>query len=187
MPWTSAVQTVNMTDNPPLPDSERIRREALQRSWQRDKEVGARRLRIRWAVWALCRYGLPLLVVLGAAVVVWVWGLPQLRTTLTKLNGPVASPTVSGGPVNALPGTPPFPNELPAALPPLAEPEFSETTPAPPDQSDGHQEPIQRPPEDSPPSHSSSAPEQASPEGTDSTTTLNPVLKSDIGTHSKEP
>jgi len=187
MPWTSAVQTVNMAENAPLPDAERIRREALQRSWQRDKEVGARRLRIRWAVWALCRYGLPLLVVLGAAVAVWVWGLPQLRTTLTTLTGPVASPTVNDGPANTLPATPPSPSERPAMPPPVAEPEFSNATPTSPAQTDGDQEPIQRSPEDSPPSPSNGAAEQASPDGTDSTTTPNPVLMPDIGTHSKEP
>lgn len=186
MPWPSAVQTVNMTENAHIPDSDRIRREALQRSWQRDKEVGARRLRFRWAVWALCRYGLPLLIVLGTAVAVWIWGLPQLRTTLTTWTGSVVPPTGIGNPANVLPVTP-TPNELPAALPQVAEPAFGDPAPTPSDQGDGDREPIQLLPEDGLSSSSSGAQDLTSPDGTDSTTTLNPVLRPDIGTHSKEP
>lgn len=147
MPWTSAGQTVDMTENAPLPDSERIRREALQRSWQRDKEVSARRLRVRWAIWALCRYGLPLFFVLGTAVSVWIWGLPQLRTTLANLTGPVASPTVTMPPTSAPPL--PTPIEPPAVLPlPLVEePVHGEAAPKGPEPDDGEQAPIQLRPE----------------------------------------
>lgn len=61
-----------------MPDAESVRLEVLRRSWQRDQEVGRRRLRRRWIVWACCRYGLPLLLVLVTAVAAWVWALPYL-------------------------------------------------------------------------------------------------------------
>ncbi len=61
-----------------MPNAESVRLEALRRSWQRDREVSRRRLRARWIVWACCRYGLPLLLVLGTAVAAWIWALPYL-------------------------------------------------------------------------------------------------------------
>ncbi|MDO8904581.1 hypothetical protein [Hydrogenophaga sp.] len=187
MPWTSAVQTVEMTENAPLPDSERIRREALQRSWQRDKKVSARRLKIRWAVWALCRYGLPLLFVLGTAIAVSIWGLPQLRTALTTLTGPMASPTVNVGPTSGLPAPSPASIGLSIDLPPAGKQERSEMTPAQPGQSDDDQGPIQLRPESSFPSSNHGDHGQTGPDDIDTTTTLNPVRTPDNGSHSKEP
>ena len=191
MPWTSAVQTVDQTEYTPLPDSERIRREALQRSWQRDRKVSARRLRVRWTIWALCRYGLPLLFVLGTAVAVWTWGLPQLRKALSTLTDPVASPTVHVQPANVplAPPTPPTaPIEPPVALPlpPVGEPASNLAAPAPPEPGAGEQDPIQLRREVSFPSSIGEL-GQASPEATDSPTTPNPVLKPDIGMQNKEP
>jgi hypothetical protein len=81
MPWTDSVHTSFDMASPPLPDPESVRLEALQRSWQRDREVGSRRLRRRWVAWAALRYGLPLAIVLGAAVMVWAWALPLLWQT----------------------------------------------------------------------------------------------------------
>lgn len=188
MPWPSAVQTVNMTDNNPLPDSELIRREVLQRSWQRDKEVSARRLRIRWAVWALCRYGLPLLFVLGTAFAVWIWGLPQLRMTLAALPGKGVVPTVGEEPASDLPATPSsVPMELPAALPPAASLEATEVSPTPPDRSDGEQDPIRLRPERGVSSSDKGAPGQVSLDGTDATNTPKTVPTPDFGSQSKEP
>jgi len=45
-----------------VPDSETLRQAALRASWRRDRQVGRRRRWTRWLVWALCRYGLPLLL-----------------------------------------------------------------------------------------------------------------------------
>ncbi len=188
MPWPSADQTVDMTENTPLPDSELIRREALQRSWQRDKEVSARRLRIRWTIWALCRYGLPLFFVLGTAIAVWVWVLPQLRATLATHTGSVAvPPTVNVEPGNSLPATPLVPNAPPATPPSVTEPQGSEASPTPPDQSDGEQDPIRLRPEGGYPSTNNGPQDQFGLENTDTTTTPNPALTPDIGPYSKEP
>jgi hypothetical protein len=181
MPWTSAVQTVDaMTENPPLPDSERLRREALQRSWQRDKEVSRRRLRMRWTVWALCRYGLPLLLVLATAMAVWSWGLPYLRATLAAMTGPVGSATPT-------PAPPPVPDELPATQAPLGGAARADVPPTPPGHGDGSEEPIELRREGDIPSSNHLEPGDASPEDTDTTNTPNPELKPDIGLHSKEP
>ncbi|HEX5739836.1 MAG TPA: hypothetical protein VFY22_15090, partial [Hydrogenophaga sp.] len=172
---------------PSLPDSELIRREALQRSWQRDQEVAARRLRIRWAVWALCRYGLPLILVLGTAIAVWIWALPQLRTTLATLAGPAAPTTENVGPVNALPATPPVPIEAPATPPPVDTPEPTDVPPTPSGPSDGAQDPIELRPEGGVSSSSNGDQGQDSLEDAGITHTPDPVLKPDTGLQSKEP
>jgi hypothetical protein len=189
MPWTSAVQTVDATtENAPLPDSERLRREALQRSWQRDKEVSRRRLRMRWTVWALCRYGLPLLLVLAAAMAVWTWGLPHLRATLAAMAGPVGSEKVIVGPASSTPATPPVADQPPVMQTPVEGAEHGNVPPTPTGRSDASEEdPIQlrRDGDIRPSSHLEAG--QASLEDTDSTNTPNPDLKPDIGLHSKEP
>ena len=51
-----------------VPDSEALRRHALMVSWQRDREVAARRVRQRWIIWALLRVVLPLLLLTGMAI-----------------------------------------------------------------------------------------------------------------------
>jgi len=53
-----------------VPDSEALRQSALRASWRRDRQVGRRRRWTRWLVWALCRYGLPLLLATAAAIAV---------------------------------------------------------------------------------------------------------------------
>ena len=58
----------------PVPDIERLRRNALQASWRRDRRVARRRTFIRWALWYGLR-GLPLLL-LAAALSIWL--LPQV-------------------------------------------------------------------------------------------------------------
>lgn len=61
-----------MSDGTPLPDPEALRRAALRSSWERDLQVGQRRLRWRWAQWGLRHIALPLGAVgFGAAVVAW--------------------------------------------------------------------------------------------------------------------
>lgn len=46
-----------------VPDSDSLRRALLMASWQRDQDVGRRRLRQRWAVWIAQRIGLAALMV----------------------------------------------------------------------------------------------------------------------------
>ncbi|MDM7942666.1 MAG: hypothetical protein QUV35_08560 [Hydrogenophaga sp.] len=53
-----------------MPDSETLRQAALRSSWRRDHRVGRRRRWWRWAVWALLRYGLPLLLLAGTVTAV---------------------------------------------------------------------------------------------------------------------
>lgn len=188
MPWTSTVQTVDATTgNAPLPDSERLRREALQRSWQRDKEVSRRRLRMRWTVWALCRYGLPVLLVLATAMAVWIWGLPYLRSTLAALTGPVGSTNVITGPAASSPAIPLVPDPLPATQAPVDGASQGEAPPAPPGHGDDSEDPIKLRREGDIPSSNKLEEDSASLEDTDTTNTPNPELKPDIGLHSKEP
>jgi hypothetical protein len=188
MPWTSTVQTVDATTgNAPLPDSDRLRREALQKSWQRDKEVSRRRLRMRWTVWALCRYGLPLLLVLATTMALWIWGLPQLRATLAAMTGLSRSTGVIVGPTATTPATPPVPDEPPAMQAPAGGAERSEVPPAPPGPGDGSKNRIELRLEGDIPSSSKPDPDNARLEDTDTSDTPNPELKPDIGLHSKEP
>lgn len=188
MPWTSTVQTVDATTgNALLPDSERLRREALQRSWQRDKEVSRRRLRMRWTVWALCRYGLPLLLVLATATTVWIWGLPHLRAALATKTGSVGSMNVIPGPAATSPATPPVPDNLPVAQDPVGGAAQGEAPPALPEHGNGSEHPIKLRREGDTPSSSKLEEDSASLEDTDTTNTPIPELKPDIGLHSKEP
>jgi hypothetical protein len=48
-----------------VPDSESLRRAALQASWQRGRWIARRRLWWRWTVWVLLRYVLPAVAVLA--------------------------------------------------------------------------------------------------------------------------
>ncbi|MCW5654711.1 hypothetical protein [Hydrogenophaga sp.] len=57
----------------PHPQAEAIRVAALQASWRRDRQVGRRRLALRWLAWAFWRYGLALLLVLAFAAAVGLW------------------------------------------------------------------------------------------------------------------
>ena len=41
------------------PDTEALRLRALAVSWQRDRQVGRKRLGLRWAMWCALRFGLP--------------------------------------------------------------------------------------------------------------------------------
>lgn len=82
-----------------LPDPEAVRLDTLQRSWQRDRKVARRRLVRRWVVWALLRYGLPALLVLGTAAAVWVWALPEAHTRLVLwLHPPPPPPLIDPSP-----------------------------------------------------------------------------------------
>lgn len=62
MQWQrSAHQQPPSPRHPSVPDSEAVRRAALQASWRRDRRVAQRRIVWRWIVWFTLRY-LPWLV-----------------------------------------------------------------------------------------------------------------------------
>lgn len=65
-----------------VPDTQALLHTALQASWKRDRRVGKSRLALRWLLWAFLRYGLPMVLMLAAAVALWVWLLPGLHQTL---------------------------------------------------------------------------------------------------------
>jgi hypothetical protein len=78
-----------------VPDAQALLRTALQASWQRDRWVSRRRLALRWLVWAFWRYGLPLLLVLSAALAVWLWLLPGLHQALAVTTQEKPAPTAT--------------------------------------------------------------------------------------------
>ncbi|MDP2163064.1 MAG: hypothetical protein Q8K21_02385 [Hydrogenophaga sp.] len=92
-----------------VPDAQALLRTALRASWQRDQRVGRRRLALRWMLWAFWRYGLPLLLVLTAAVAVWLWLLPGLHQSLavSKQDRP-AQPTAPTASQHAPAATGPY-------------------------------------------------------------------------------
>lgn len=58
-----------------VPDPETLRLAALRASWRRDHEVGRRRRRWRWVVWAFWRYGVPLLLLAGTVTLLVILAL----------------------------------------------------------------------------------------------------------------
>jgi hypothetical protein len=81
-----------------VPDSDSLRRAALQASWQRGRWVARRRLWWRWTVWALLRFGLPaaaVLALLGGLAYGWslMKGGPADAPPAAALEHPVAAPT----------------------------------------------------------------------------------------------
>lgn len=86
-----------------LPDTEALRRAALQASWARDREVGRRRLRWRWASWALTRVGLPLLCLaaMGGFTALYLQHLDQSFPPVPSVGGsepPASVRTAPPGP-----------------------------------------------------------------------------------------
>jgi hypothetical protein len=111
MLWPRTVSPVP-TPLPTLaPTQEELRLAVLQASWARDRRVSRRRLALRWAQWAVLRYLLPALLVLGAAALVWSWLLPEIPALLVQ----VKPPTGSAHPASAQPEQ--------VAAPPVQEPE----------------------------------------------------------------
>ncbi len=101
-----------------LPDTEALRRAVLQASWARDREVGRRRLRWRWASWALTRIGLPLLslAAVGGLTALYLQHLDQSFPPVPSVGGGEPPAAVRSAP----PGTSTPAAALPAAL--AAEP-----------------------------------------------------------------
>lgn len=119
MPWTGSAHPSPSAPGVSLPAPEAVRLETLQRSWQRDREVARRRLVRRWVAWALLRYGLPALLVLGTAAGVWVWALPEAHARLVLWLHPPPPPPV----IN------PSPSALHQAIPATAGQAPSQPTP----------------------------------------------------------
>lgn len=99
-PPDMSAATANMpTASATVPDAQALLQMALQASWRRDRRVGRLRVAMRWLVWGLWRYGLPLLLVLTAAVAVGLWLLPGLHQALatTRLDtpAPLAAPAAA--------------------------------------------------------------------------------------------
>jgi hypothetical protein len=85
MLWQRTVSPVPSPLPTLTPTQEELRLAVLQASWARDRRVGRRRLALRWAQWALLRYLLPALLVLGAAALVWSWLLPEMPALLVQV------------------------------------------------------------------------------------------------------
>lgn len=117
-----------------LPDTEALRRAALQASWARDRAVGGRRLRWRWFTWVATRLLLPLLVVAGVLLLghllVQHFGLINAPTApvdaaVRPSTGPAASGAASMAAAEerpaaapAVPPTPALPTASAAPTPP---------------------------------------------------------------------
>lgn len=80
-----------------VPDSDSLRRAALQASWQRGRWVARRRLWWRWAIYALLRFVLPATALLGLiAGLVHAWSLgtrpPSNAATAPRTVPPAVEP-----------------------------------------------------------------------------------------------
>jgi hypothetical protein len=97
-----------------VPDSESLRRALLMASWQRDQDVGRRRLRQRWAIWAALRIGLAALMT-GALG----WALVSLQPE--AVDGVMARLMSSGAPAAGSDAAPraQTPGTAPAPAPPV--------------------------------------------------------------------
>lgn len=69
-----------------VPDSDSLRRAALQASWQRGRWVARRRLWWRWATYALLRFVLPAAALLGVIA-----GLAHAWSLVTRTPPPAAT------------------------------------------------------------------------------------------------
>jgi hypothetical protein len=81
-----------------VPDSDSVRRAALQASWQRGRWVARRRLWWRWTAWALLRFVLPaaaVLAVLGGLMYGWnlATSTPAATPTAAPMKVPAAGPS----------------------------------------------------------------------------------------------
>ena len=105
----------------PVPDIERLRRDALQASWRRDRRVARRRTFLRWALWYGLR-GLPLLL-LAAALSIWL--LPQIVDRVAAPDSKRKEPGIQLKleiPIQPAPPDTPSPNtSSPAVLPNAAD------------------------------------------------------------------
>ena len=125
MLWRRSIPQNPRSPGPkPVPDTNELRRAALQASWQRDRRVAQRRMAMRWALWYGAR-AVPVLVVAGAvAALVWLWVMPRLPGTALNLAAPQSQPARAPVPV-----TVPVPAPVPIAptiAPPTPTPQFAD-------------------------------------------------------------
>lgn len=131
MLWRRSIPQNPRSPGPkPVPDTNELRRAALQASWQRDRRVAQRRMAMRWALWYGAR-AVPVLVVAGAvAALVWLWVMPRLPGTALNLAAPQSRPARAPVPVTVpLPVTVPVPAPVPIAptiAPPTPTPQFAD-------------------------------------------------------------
>lgn len=77
----------------PVPDTEAVRQAALRASWRRDRWVARRRLLGRWLLWLLRRYVLPIVLVVGLGLLLWLGVWPSLRKPFETARPAAASST----------------------------------------------------------------------------------------------
>ncbi len=126
MLWRRSIPQTPRSPGPkPVPDTNELRRAALQASWQRDRRIAQRRMAMRWALWYGAR-AVPVLVVAGAvAAFVWLWAMPRLCGTALNLAAPHTQP--ARVPLH-LPVTAPVPAPVaiaPTIAPPKPTPQFA--------------------------------------------------------------
>lgn len=107
MLWRRSSPPLTIPVAAPVPDSEALRRAALQASWQRGRWVARRRVAWRWVAWASVRYLLPALLAFSLVAGLWL-GLSapgrELWQTFLRWSGQVQLPTKAPtGPVAVVP------------------------------------------------------------------------------------
>lgn len=84
---TRSHQTGLATSGTPLPDTDLIRRAALQASWARDRELARQRLALRWFAWILVRL-MAIAALVAAATWLWLEHLePSARNAINATPG----------------------------------------------------------------------------------------------------
>lgn len=111
----------------PVPDTEAVRQAALRASWRRDRWVARRRLLGRWLLWCLRRYVLPIVLIIGLGLLLWLGVWPSLRKPFETARPAVASsaplpPTPPNPPMGSAPGP-----QGPVLPPPANDPPPSTT------------------------------------------------------------
>lgn len=71
MLWRRAAPSPVIPPSAPVPDADRLRRSALQASWDRGRWVARRRVALRWLMWISARYLMPAGAMAGIAA--WMW------------------------------------------------------------------------------------------------------------------
>lgn len=85
-----------------VPDSDSLRRAALQASWQRGRWVARRRLWWRWTAYVLLRFGLPVAALLGLiAGLIHGWSVMTRTQTPSTTAPPAGPPAVEPEPAPA--------------------------------------------------------------------------------------
>ncbi|WP_157572012.1 hypothetical protein [Hydrogenophaga taeniospiralis] len=113
----------------PVPDTEAVRQTALRASWRRDRWVARRRLLGRWLLWCLKRYVLPIVLIVGLVLLLWLGVWPSLSKTAETARPAVAS-SIPLPPTPSIPPTGTGPGLQGPITPPPANDSSPSTTPA---------------------------------------------------------